>query len=246
MTKRGASQNGQALAEGLVVLLILAAMFTAIAWLYRWQDLALQASHASRALAFEHVRNPKSQEASDVVDQLLRKKHRWNNTQGETLLPHDAVQWRLDQRYFENQTDAFPALAATTWQELGFDADTIATASVQIASDGKNVVRMPVLSLWQLSASDVRASHPVFQLTRSTSILSVSAGHSANHEQVQQRFGQSGSLWRSVVDTSVSLGRKTDVLMRPVDKAWNRPSLSFDWLLPWAGRLPSYLNNTYE
>ena len=246
MTKNRSSQSGQALAEGVVVFLALAAMSAAIAWLYRWQDIALQASHASRALAFEHVRNPLAQETSDVVDQLLQRKQRWNDIKGNTLLPDGSVQWSIEQQTSGGSAHAFPELAANAWQELGFETDAIATASVQVGSDGGDAMRMPALSLWQPSESDRQTRLPGLQLIRSTSILSVSAGHSENHRQVQQRIGQSTSLWRSVADVSVSLGRKTDTLMRPVDAAWNRPAPSFDWLAPWAGKLPPYLKSPHE
>src|SRR5690606_27175667 len=170
------------------------------AWLYRWQDIALQASHASRALAFQHVRNPWAKETSHAVYQLLQRNQRWNDIKGDTLLPDGSVQWSIEQQISVSSAHAFPALAVNVWQELGFETDAIATASVQVGSDGGDAMRMPALSLWRSSESDRQTRLPGLQLIRSTSILSVSAGHSENHRQVQQRIGQSSSLWRSVSD----------------------------------------------
>lgn len=42
------SQRGQALVEGLVILLVLLVLWVGIAWLGRLQDMGLQAVHGSR------------------------------------------------------------------------------------------------------------------------------------------------------------------------------------------------------
>lgn len=219
-------QRGQALVEGLVAMLALIAMAGSIAWLYRLQDIALQASHASRALAFEYARNPQAQEVSAVAEHVFHRDQRWNDKQGNSLLRPGSVQRQVLLSNVPMHLSQLPEhavpRAATAWQELSQAGGSIATALVVVSPDGGSA-RLKDL-----------------KFMRQIAIL-FDAGHAESHEQTQQRIAQSASLWRSTADVSSALGRKTQMLLKPVDAAWNRPSPDFDWLSSWAGGLPSYL-----
>src|SRR5690606_1432459 len=77
-------QRGQALAEGGLALLVLVILTGSAALLFRWQDMALQAAHASRALAFESVRNPHADRSSQVIHRTFHGEQRWNDRQGKS------------------------------------------------------------------------------------------------------------------------------------------------------------------
>ena len=231
-------QQGQALAEGALALLVLIAMTGAVSVLFRWQDMALQAMHASRALAFEHMRNPQTAIQSATVARTFHKEQRWHDRQGNSWLSEDSVRWRITENaHFMDGArwdSHFPGTAKTIWTELGFTPYGHARAEVTVDLAHNNSER---LARFFRDAGNLGS----LQLTRQTSILTGSAGHADSPLQTQSRIGQSFNLWRSTADASVSLGRRTTALMRPVDSVWNRGMPDFDWLSPWARHIPTYL-----
>ncbi|WP_353171117.1 hypothetical protein [Paracandidimonas soli] len=244
-----AGQCGQALAEGLVAMLALIVMAGAVAWLYRWQDIALQATHASRALAFEHVRNPQASQMSEAAERVFHGGQHWNDRRGKALLPRGSVRWGISvddsMAGAKIRSSGLPPLADSAWRELGFEEDVIATASIVVVEDG-DVMRMAEVSLQKKAPGAGGSVHlQGMRLARQTSILSGAAGHAESHGQAQQRIAGSLVLWRSEADASMALGRRTETLMRPVDAPWKRPLPDFDWLSPWAGRLPAYIQKPY-
>lgn len=91
--------SGQALVEGLVALSVLLLLWVAIGWLARWQDVALQASNASRFAAFSLTRNPAAQPlAQSRLHFFSGSSHQWNDRRGRPLLSQDRAEVSFDLR----------------------------------------------------------------------------------------------------------------------------------------------------
>src|SRR5690606_13330918 len=82
-----ALQCGQALAEGLVVITVLATFWLALGWLGRLQDIGLSAQHASSLTAFLFTRSPALNNQKAVKEQAVARHfdgpaHQWRDLQG--------------------------------------------------------------------------------------------------------------------------------------------------------------------
>ena len=238
------SQDGQALAEGMVAMLVLIALSGGIAWLFRLQDMALQATHASRALAFEYVRNPQAADVSKTPSHIFHNEQRWNTTRGKSMLESGSILTNLSADTTDEQGSGFwPKLmpvAARPWSELGLPDEGIVTASVAVHLQKEDALDIAGVFLQQKAKADELIRVSPLSFLRQTSILA-NGGHAQNHQQAQQRIAQSDSLWRATADRSQSWGRRVAALLEPVDAPWDRASPNFDWLLPWADRLPSHV-----
>src|SRR5690554_6440980 len=80
--------QGQALVEGVVVLLVLVALWVSAGWLFRLQDMALQASHGSRYAAFSAARGVDDQRVQATVRQryFSGPSHQWRTLSGRQWL----------------------------------------------------------------------------------------------------------------------------------------------------------------
>lgn len=231
-------QVGQALVEALVALSVLLLVWAAVAWLGRYQDIALQASHSSRYAAFTQARGEAL--LPDVVRQhyFAGSTHRWSDLGGRLLLA-DKNQVQVEvSRGPQLQVMAQPAQAAHHAQVLREQwavADAgIVDARIHVAFTSAER-QGPKAGVFMSGLRDFNQSYPA--LVRHTSILE-GAGHAAGDAQAQQRVDGSVLAWSSAADASYGLTQQIKSVMNAVDAGWRRPEPTQDWLGPWAGDIP--------
>lgn len=236
-------QQGQALAEGLVVLLVLLSLWVGLAWLGRLQDMALQATHGSRHAAFAATRYF----ADDFTVQQVKAgyfsgpSHQWSLRSGRAVLDDDKSQVTVSVRRgqaldVKAQVGGTGLSVSRLRSELGTADRGILQARVGVdlsflrasqAGDGSSVLRL----------SDLDSAWPV--LHRHTAIL-IDSGHAASDAAAQQRLTLSPTAWAASSARSYELARQTDAVMAKVDGAWSRQRPLFDWLQAWTGRVPDH------
>lgn len=248
-------QRGQAAAEALLVLLLLASLWVGTAWLLRWQDIAMQAQHASRYAAFAASRNAAAQPLEDIRHGYFSgPAHLWRDRRGADLLSAARSEVSL-------QFDLGQVLDAAA-QPGGAHADArdlrqgwliedagIVTARVEVAavapapptSGQAQIDAAPASGLARLGASSASglaqfdAWRPVIR--RHAAILA-GAGHASSDAWAQRRVAGSGLGWADAADRSYALGRGVQSWAGGLDRPWGRTEPLFDWLGPWAGRVP--------
>lgn len=232
------TQDGQSLLEGMVALLVLGSIWAGVAWLGRLQDIALTTQHASGRAAFAAAR----QDTAGLPDRLRegffdRPAHQWADRAGSRLLAAtpDDVLISLDRGPVLSLL-AQPGGSGSVATQLRSDWALHDTGLITA-----RVVSRPTSALSHnrpdgiLGLRILDISLPV--LARHTSIL-IGAGHAPADTSVQRILRQSGLAWSGAADTSKSAGRMVAGIMNDVDDGWDRPTPDFDWLLPWAGRVP--------
>ncbi len=230
-------QQGQAMAEGLIVLSILLSLWFAVSWLGTLQDMALQVSHGSRYMAFAATRGQEGYALEPLRSAYFSgPAHQWSGRPGGHLLGPDALHLRLDSsRATTLKADAQPGGQATTVfrlrTELGTADSGILTQTLMLDPAGQG------------SASLDTASAPASEsfiwprLRRQTSILT-GLGHAPDDAAVQQRLGASPTAWENSAQTSYALNARIDSAMGSVDAAWRRSRPAVDWLRSWGGQVP--------
>ncbi len=229
-------QRGQALAEALMVLAALGCLWLAVAWLGRLQDIGLHLAHASRRLAFAHAHQGLAPQdlATDGPFQMGAAGPHWHNRQGQDLLPA-GVQLDLG------------ALARVPARQVG---DPVAGAG-----ELREQWQLGDPSVWRAGATAVTLGQSAprgdlrdfdqLQLTlqRHTAILRGS-GAATGDAQVQSTLGSSQRAWARWASASRAAGQRIQEGMQPVDAAWGRPGLTWNWIDPWAAWVPqTHLQN---
>lgn len=74
-------------------------------------------------------------------------------------------------------------------------------------------------------------------LQRETWLLTGGA-HSGSDAQAQERIARSELGWEAAARLTAQHGRRVADVMRRVDRPWRRPQPDFDWLQPWRGAVP--------
>lgn len=220
------SQRGQAIAEALVAMIAIIALWQAVAWLARIQDLALNASHAARYGAFAASRNPALLDAEHVDMRFLTAQRlQWVDRRGR---------WLLSQIYQE------PSLHIQRGEALPNDAQPGQSHadSKALRSEWKLADLGVVMA--RLRLQPLQPSGPWPQLRRQLAIA-VDAGHASSDTDTVQRLRQSSRGWADTVNNSVGLGRQVESSARGVDAAWSRSLPDYDWLMPWAADVPSHV-----
>lgn len=217
--------GGQALVEGIVALLVLLSLWVAISWLGRFQDMALQASHASRFAAFSLTRNP---DATPIIQSRTHyfsgRDHQWMNHRGKSVLgnvlsnDHSEVTLRVV-RPLALEPGAQPGGVFKRAQELRRDWRI----------EDRGIVKATV--------AIAPPNYPA--LARHTALLT-GAGHAADDVDSQQRVAESPAAWSNSANRSYDLGRRVQASASALDRAWSRSEPHFDWLAPWAGHVPAY------
>jgi hypothetical protein len=227
------------LVEGIVALMALLSLWVGISWLARLQDMALQATHASRYAAFAFSRNPQADIETDVRrHHFSGPTHLWADRAGNRLLSDGLgeVVLRFD-RHAVLAEQAQAGGDAHDAQVLRRDwriQDTgIVDSQITVAPLSKLPSRPAALSITGLGYFDSQL--PV--LRRHTAILA-DAGHASGDTQAQQRVADSGLAWADSANASYAQGNKIADAMISVDAAWDRAQPIFDWLGPWAGHVP--------
>ena len=66
------------------------------------------------------------------------------------------------------------------------------------------------------------------------SVVLRNAGARFDDGATQRLLGRSQAAWGMAAKTSIRAGRRIDTQIHPVDRAWSRQAVSFDWLERWA------------
>jgi len=233
-----ATQSGQALAEGLVAMVVLASIWVAVAWLGRLQDMALSAQHASRHAAFAYTRNPASHNDYGIKTQYFQgPAHQWKDRVGHSILASPLHQVQLNFERTSTLSDAGQPGGNDAWamslrKDWAVQDEGIVNASVYVLP-GPGTVNVSSTSVLGLGAFN---DYP--KLRRHIAILE-GAGHASNDAQVQQVVAQSAPAWADSTRASVIVGTRVDAAMAAIDAPWHRPRPVLDWLAPWAGHVPA-------
>lgn len=226
-TTPAVAQRGQALAESLLVLGVLAALVVALTWLGRLQDLGLQLAHASRHAAFAHAHQGADDVFAGVREHFAAPGHAWGARSGALLAEPVAIA-------VESVAPApvpapgDPVAAASQWRaELALGDPPVwrATASAQTAGEESTTGKLRDFDGLGLA------------LRRHTSILHGS-GAAPGDAEVQQRLAGSAHAWRDLADVSRQYGREAQQRLQDLDAAWGRRQPTWDWLSSWAGEVP--------
>ncbi|MFA5488301.1 MAG: hypothetical protein WC284_03695 [Candidimonas sp.] len=236
VAERAQRQQGQAMAEGIVVLVALLSMWVAVSWVGRLQDMALQADHAGRHGAFSLTRQSvDGLRPSDVLSPYLHvERHRWHDTAGRVLQAHDrfGASWTVDR---ERQVG--------TPGQIGRDQVHAARLRRDWHAHDDGIYRSRVgVSPWvdQPPASGVvwwRFSQAYPTVARSTSIVA-GVGHASGDRHAQAVMGGSGLAWVDHARVSRHLSESVTEVMHAVDQPWRRPVPASDWLASWVDLVP--------
>lgn len=234
-------QGGQAALEALVSMLALAVLWVGVAWLGRIQDLALQASHAARYSAFMVTRHDSDTPANEgSVASFTDSTKQWMDRRGE------ALQNSVYQDISVSFTRGAPMAAhkqlggadkgMTQLRHDWHSADKgVLTAQVHVVQRTDYVQEKSHSSLLKLHQFD--EAYPLIR--RHTSIMTGSA-HSSDDTATAERIVKSDLAWSRPARDSYRLGRRVEAAASRVDAGWDRPKPVFDWLQPWADRLPEH------
>jgi len=227
---RAARQQGQALAEGLLVLLVAGLLWFAIVQIAQLQDMAMQAQTASRVAAFAAAHDTLQTDLRAVRQtHFAGGAHRWRDAVGKPMLPDPDAQLDLRLRRLAPLPDQAQAGAS--------HADAVQIRREWRLQDAGLVradVGVPVRVPFQDEAS--------MTIRRHTAILR-DAGHSTDDASAQRRVGESARAWGDAVHPSQVAGRRTQSLAQALDAAWGRPAPSYDWLMPWTGAVPGQVRH---
>jgi len=240
----GFDQSGQALIEAVAALLALLVLFTAMSWIARFQDMALQAGHASRFAAFSLARGS-AEEAPDTIRRhyFSGPSHQWADRRGRPLL--SGQESEVSMRILPG-----PALAAEA-QPGGGHPQAGRLRHEWLLEDGAAAARVIVMPRPPgVAPRAAEAGGPTRDwlspfdlwypaLSRHTSIL-YGAGHAPGDQAAQTITGGSVLAWRDSATRSYHLGRDIQRRAQPIDAGWSRPDPVFDWLQPWAEAIPDH------
>jgi hypothetical protein len=229
------SQRGQAAAEALLALLLLASLWVGTAWLLRWQDIAMQAQHASRYAAFAASRDAAAQPLEDIRHGYFSgPAHLWRDRRGASLLSAERSEVSL-------QFDRGQALSAAA-QPGGAHADASDLRRGWLIEDAGMVTARVAVAAVAPAHSPPASGLAQFDAWRPTirrhAVILAGAGHASSDAQAQQRVAGSALGWAVAADRSYALGRRVQSWAGGLDQPWGRVEPLFDWLGPWAGRVP--------
>lgn len=237
-------QSGQALLEGAVALLVLLVFFVGCAWLARFQDIALQASHASRFAAFSLSRDLGYSPLETLRESYFSgPTHQWRDRRGDSLLSSGRSEVELVIRRgarlaAQAQPGGDYAGVTRLRREWEIEDTGIISASVVVAPNIPAATK-PLGSNNQFGSLLRQFDTYYPRLVRHTAILS-GAGHAPDDRGVQDRVAQSDAGWSGAAENSYALARQISSGMAGVDKAWRRSMPVLDWLGPWQGHVPEH------
>lgn len=235
-------QQGQALTEALVVFSVLLLLWAGVAWLGRFQDMALQASHASRFAAFSAALGAPSQVETVRQSYFESPAQRWADRRGQLLLQAD----RSDVQLHVGRGPVLPGLAqaaqnapnASLLREQWQVADSgIVDARVSVQFFPQPAQSQQGNGLFMSELRDFDLPYP--RLTRHTAILA-DAGHASDDASVQVRVAASSLAWSDAANQSYELAGRISNVMSSIDAGWRRPAPNQEWLNAWAGEVPTH------
>jgi len=224
------SQQGQALAEGVLALLLSCLLWVAIVQISQLQDVAIQAQNASRVAAFQAVHDTLDTD-TDATRQhyFADTPHRWRDHAGRRFIPEPETQVVLHLK----QTAGLPAQA-----QPGQQAPHAVRLRREWRAEDQGVVRADARV--QVAVPFSLQTH--MHIRRHTTVLR-DAAHSPDAQSTQRRVGESPSAWATAAQQSRVAGQRAQAVLAPVDAAWHRPAPSWDWLMPWAGQSPALVSH---
>lgn len=219
-------QCGQALAEGVLALAALTVLFWAIPVIGRYQDIALQTTHASRHAAFSAAQKgvDDTHLLPAIQQRFFAQPHlRWRDASGRPLLD-GGINLQLQRTASGSALQPATPEGQTLYRDWRLHDQGVLSARVST------------------SARDVsRGVFPAFvgtlAFTGHTAVLS-GAGHAVSDADVQRRVASGDSGWGRAARQSSAAGRAAAQRLRGVDAAWGRAQPSFDWLTPWTALVP--------
>lgn len=234
------AQRGQAAIEALVVLLVLLSLWVGIAWLLRFQDIALQTQHASRYAVFSLSRHFELRPVDDIRRRYFSgPAHQWADRSGLKLL--DPAQLSLQVTRHQKLSalaQAGGALPDAVLLRQGWKIEDAGIVRAQVLAAPHRPERrlLPKADGLRVGMDQFDTWYPA--LSRHTAIL-VDAGHASGDQDAQHRVAQSGLGWGDSAADSYRLGRQVSAAVQAQDRAWNRAEPELDWLSSWAGFVPA-------
>lgn len=233
-------QQGQALTEGLIVLLCVLTFFAATTWLGRLQDVALYEQHASRFGAFELARAGNIDNAK-LSPRFFHGLHAgWRNRQGNALVVDDRVQVTYNRQTLldpQSQPGAVDSSATILRKEWELQDRGIANVSLRIRPRATTPSEQTSTRAGRAGQAPDFFDNLAVSLRRHTAIL-VDAGHAIDARSAHERAARSNTAWQQVAHASYAAGKKIAAAAMPVDAPWGRAAPVFDWFMPWAGKKP--------
>ena len=241
MTSRHNTQSGQAALEALVSMLALAVLWVGVAWLGRIQDVALHASHAARYAAFMTTRHDSDTPTVGVrLASFEGIGNQWSDRRGEAL----------QRSVYQDISVSFArGSPMAPRDQIGGDDRNVAQLRQDWNSADKGMMSAQVsliprdVSERDDDDSSLLKLHQFDQaypwIRRHTSIMTGSA-HASSDASAADRIADSDLAWSRPARNSYRLGRRVDTVASRVDGGWERPRPIFDWLQPWAERVPEY------
>jgi len=232
-TRQFAPQDGQALVELLVAMLSMIALYLAIVWLGRVQDVALQAEHQASHLAFLGAHGDAS----------------WTNNRTPTETAPTATLAHLPSAPPVAQPAGLANHAAALRRDWGvadsgvLQALVRVPASTQAASTSSGntantgTQATPTLQAFQFPTG--------LMVARRATTLS-GTGHASSDTHVQQRMANAALPWAQAATVSQELVQQVTDRMMPVDQAWGRAAPDGEWLSRWQGQVPPWHLGTRE
>lgn len=231
-------RRGQSLVEGLVLLLVLISFFIAIPWLGRLLDIGLQQTSASRYMAFQWTRRMVAPDDLEVKQKFfLAKEHNWRDRQQHKIVNANNITIRSDRQLLlsdEMQPGQRETYAPILRQQWGIADKGVVIAQLQVTPQYWH--HNNVASALGIDAGFLERLP--LTLYRHTAIL-MDAGHSDTDENSHRRAGTSALAWKDVTERSYALGQHIQRYAEPVE-GFDRDAPVFDWLVPWAGKLPQH------
>lgn len=236
-------QHGQALAEALVVCLVLLMLWAGSTWLARLQNVALQAQHAAGFAAFAASRSwPVVAGESRTPHFFQGAAHDWRNLAGRRLLRDPAQVSTVlndEPRLLPSAQIGERAESHVLARQLQVFHSGVHTAQVRVQAgkarpappDVAAAVRMP-------HGSGVRAYLGTAPVIRRHVAIITGAGHAATDPLAAFRLGESALAWASAYRLSGEAARRVGTAVAATDAAWGRPDLQTDWLQPWHADVP--------
>ena len=223
-------QSGQALAEALIVLIVLGSLWVGIAWLGRLQDVSLQLAHASRYAAFAEAHQGRDDTAMHTViaPYVDAPGHRWQTRQGLDFLAQDL---------------------ALAWQPVGEPQGPQPGDPMAAAADLRRELQLGDPVVWRVAARVRTAGHDTtaglladfdhlgLSLNRQTAILR-GDGAAQGDAQVQAILAGSARAWGDAAAQSRHAGETIFRHAGGVDVAWGRAVPAWNWIDAWTGSVP--------
>lgn len=236
-------RKGQSLVESMVAFLGLIVLFLAIPWLGRLVDINLQAENASRYGAFSMSRRLDHLDEQAIKQKFfLSKEHHWKNRRQEDIVTAEQIKLVHNRSAVlsdEAQAGQNTNFAKALRQEWSLQDRGIADIQIQVTPEYGD--QPSSNGLWLDGGFLERLVIPI---KRHTAILS-DAGHSDTDIHSHQRTASSSLAWKQVSHDSYALGRHIQKYASPVE-GFERAQPIFDWLVPWAGKLPERHIYRYE